>query len=223
MTAAQGDATSTDTDSSDELEDEEAQQLLADADALGDAGKKALDRMKARGNAYRDELKPYKDLGLSPSDLKALIEKSETDRSVAEQARQRQEADSAALAKANERILRSEIRAAAAGKLANPSLALKLLDLSDFDVNDDGEVDTDAINAALDALIKDEPYLAATQGDSKPRFQGGADNGTRGEGPGKSQLTQAEVERLYKERRFGEIEQARKDGRLDKLLGTKNK
>lgn len=223
MTAAQGDATSTDTDSSDELEDEEAQQLLADADTLGDAGKKALDRMKARGNAYRDELKPYKDLGLSPSDLKALIEKSETDRSVAEQARQRQEADSAALAKANERILRSEIRAAAAGKLANPSLALKLLDLSDFDVNDDGEVDTDAINAALDALIKDEPYLAATQGDSKPRFQGGADNGTRGEGPGKSQLTQAEVERLYKERRFGEIEQARKDGRLDKLLGTKNK
>jgi hypothetical protein len=41
--------------------------------------------------------------------------------------------------------------------------------------------------------------------------------------PGKpAQLTEADVKRLYRERRYGEIEQARQAGRLDDLLAGRN-
>lgn len=85
---------------------------------------------------------------------------------------------SEALAAANDRILRAEVRAAAAGKLTDPSDALRLLDLSSFEVGDDGEVDGAALAAAIDNLLQTKPYLAA-QGER--RFQGGADGGTRKE------------------------------------------
>lgn len=220
------DATSTDTASA--TEDEELDTTGteddgaagdAGADQLGDAGKKALDRMKQQVKTTRSELAEYRKLGLSAADLQTLIAKSQEDSAKAEQARLRQEAESAALSKANERLIKAEVKAAAAGKLANPAIALRLLDLSDFDVNDDGEVDSDAISAAIDELLKNEPYLGVTQGEPK-RFQGTGDGGARGEAGGKPQLTEADVKQLYKERRYTEIDAARRDGRLDKVLGT---
>lgn len=93
-----------------------------------------------------------------------------------EAAQKATEAEKAAIAKANTKILRAEVKAAAAGKLANPALAVKLLDLSKFEVDDDGEVDQTELAEAIDELLRDEPYLAA----EKPkRFQGGADQGAR--------------------------------------------
>ena len=185
------------------------------ADALGDKGKQALDRMKAERNGFRDELNQYKGLGLTPEQLQQLIAKSEEDAKTAEQARVQREAEQAAVSKANQRLVRAEVKAAATGKLANPQLALRLLDLSSFDVDDDGEVDSDAISAAIDELISKEPYLA--QGDHK-RFQGSGDVGPKGE-PGKPQLTEEDVKRLSREGKHAEIEQARLDGRLNKILG----
>lgn len=82
-----------------------------------------------------------------------------------------------ALAAANTRILKAEVRAVAAGKLADPADALLYLDLSKIQVGADGEVDTAAVTAAVDKLITDKPYLAA-QG---KRFQGGGDGGPRTE------------------------------------------
>lgn len=206
-------------------EDEEAQELLADAgntddagaDQLGDAGKKALDRMKAERKQLKDQLNAYKGLGLSAEDLRALIEKSQEDSAKAEQARQRQEAESAALSKANERLIRAEVKAAATGKLANPALALRLLDLKSFDVNDDGEVDSGAISDAISALLESDPYLGVTQGETK-RFQGTGDGGPKGNA-GKPQLTRQDVERLAKEGKHAEIEKARQEGRLNDALG----
>lgn len=220
------DATSTDTTSA--TEDEEAQQLLDDAlndagaDQLGDPGKKALDRMKAQVKQARGELASYKGLGLSAEELKALIDKSQEDTARAEQAKARQEAEQAALSKANERLIRAEVKAAAAGKLANPALALRLLDLSEFDVNDDGDVDTAAIAAAIDELVKNEPYLGVTQGEPR-RFQGTGDNGPKGEPAGKPQLTKADLDRMTQARDYAGIEKARADGRFDKLLGIEQR
>lgn len=85
------------------------------------------------------------------------------------------------LTEANKRVLRAEVRAAAAGKM-NPGLAVKLLDLDDFDVDDNGEVDGKAIAKAIDQLIKDTPGLA-TNGDGK-NTRGSADGGARGGGGG---------------------------------------
>jgi len=129
----------------------------------------------------------------------------------AEQERRQIEAD--ALSKANERILKAEVRAAAATKLADPADALRFLDLSSLEVGDDGEVDTAAVSAAIDDLIARKPYLAAQGG---RRFPGGADGGTRKE-TRPSQLTQSDLDRMSPE----QIVHAKSEGRLNDLLGIK--
>lgn len=82
----------------------------------------------------------------------------EQERAIAEA---RDEAKREALTAANERLLKAEVRAAAAGKLADPSIAVRLLDLSEFDVSDDGDVDAKALTKAIDGLVKQYPALAA--------------------------------------------------------------
>ena len=81
-----------------------------------------------------------------------------------------------ALAGANQRILKAEVRAASASKLADPADALRFLDLSEFEVGSDGEVDSSQIAQAIDNLIKEKPYLAAQGG---PEFTGSVDAGAR--------------------------------------------
>jgi len=120
-----------------------------------------------------------------------------------------------ALAVANQRILKAEFRAAAAGKLNDPADALAYIDLSSFEVSDDGAVDSTAIAAAIADLITTKPYLAAQGG----RFQGGADTGTRNES-GSTQLTEADVKRLSAEGRHAEIVKAKEEGRLRDYLGS---
>ena len=83
-----------------------------------------------------------------------------------------------ALAKANDRIRRSEVKAAAKGVLKQADDAFVHLDLDQFEVSDDGEVDEDAIKAALEDLVANKPYLAVQDG---RRFQGDADGGARKE------------------------------------------
>jgi hypothetical protein len=83
-----------------------------------------------------------------------------------------------AMAGANERIIRSEVRAVAGGKLADPEDAIRLLDLDAFEVGDDGEVDAKAIDRAVGQLLKDKPYLSADMANFRKR--GDADQGARG-------------------------------------------
>lgn len=142
------------------------------ADALGDAGKQALDRMKAERRAAREQAAAEK---ARADALQAKLDGKEAEHQ-AEQQKRQVEAD--ALAKANARIVRSEVKAAAKGVLADPADAYKFLDLDKFEVGDDGEVDDKAITAALDDLVKQKPYLAVQDG---KRFQGGADGGARKE------------------------------------------
>ena len=77
-----------------------------------------------------------------------------------ERLRRGDEADDARLAAAHQRVLHAEVRAQAAGRLADPADAVQLLDLSTFTVDEDGNVDTAAIGAALDQLVQAKPYLA---------------------------------------------------------------
>ncbi len=137
-------------------------------EALGDAGKQALDRMKAKLKAERDRRVAAEARAVAPpadeTDLDAI----------------RREAETAALGKANGRIIRAEVRAAAASKLTDPADALNFLDLSVFEVDEDGDVDQDDIAEAIADLIKRKPYLAAQGGTTaaKPdRSQGATGNG----------------------------------------------
>jgi hypothetical protein len=176
-----------------------------DVDALGDAGKKALDAMKADRNKYRDELKG---LRAELDALKAAAEGREAEHTAAVEA---QKAKDEAIASANLKIAKANLRAAAAGKLADPMDALTFIDASSFEVDDDGNIDEDALASAIDDLIRSKPYLAA-QG---KRFQGDADGGTRKEAR-PAQLTRDDLSRMSPE----EINTARAEGRLNDLLGV---
>lgn len=173
------------------------------ADQLADAGKKALDTMKAQRNAERQK---RRDLEARIADLEKP--KGDTSDADAMQAN----ADKAASTKANERILRSEIKAAAKGVLADAADAFKFLDLTEFDVSDDGEVDEDEIAEKIAELIKQKPYLAAQSG---KRFQGSGDGGPRNGGSVKSQLSEADMASMTP----AAIDKARRDGRFDALMG----
>ena len=138
--------------------------------SLGDAGKKALDAMKAK---WKDADKLAKDNAAALAALQAKLDGKEAEHA-AEQSKR--EAELAALSKANDRILKSEVKAAAKGVLADPQDAYKFLDLDSFEVDDDGNVDEEAIASALADLVKSKPYLAAQGG---RKFQGSADGGAR--------------------------------------------
>ena len=164
------------------------------ADQLGDPGKKALDEMKAKWKAERK----------ARQDLQAKLDQAgqQKDDPGAKAAQE-------VVAKANARIVRSEVRAAAAGKLADPKDALKFLDLDQFEVGEDGDIDEDEIADAIDDLISKKPYLAA-----QSRKKGSMDGGVRNESRPR-QLTRADLGRMSPE----EIEKARKQGRLKTLMG----
>lgn len=152
---------------SDEPDDVDSDQDDAGAEELGDAGKQALDRMKAK-------LKSERERRIAAEAKAAAAPEGDEAEKV------RHEAESAALAKANTRIVRAEVKAAAAGKLNDPTDALNFLDLSQFEVDDDGDVDTDEINEAIAELVRTKPYLAAQGGTSKPKPD--RSQGARGSG-----------------------------------------
>lgn len=123
----------------------------------------------------------------------------------------RREAREEVTGKANERIVRSEVKAAATGKVKNPALALKLIDMSEIDVDDDGEVDSDAVASAIADLLEQYPELAA----DSSKFSGSADQGAKGKQANLSQLTAQDLESMSDEA----INKARREGRLKKLFG----
>ncbi|MBD0838793.1 hypothetical protein [Streptomyces sp. TRM68416] len=169
------------------------------ADQLGDKGRRALASMKGKWRTERDKRR----------ELEAkLAEKDGVDD--AEQARRKAETE--AMAKANTRILKAEIRAAAKGRLADPKDALTFLDLDQFEVGEDGEIDPEEIEEAISDLLKDKPYLAAQ---SRQRFQGSGDGGAARKASRPKQLSRADLKSMTPE----QIDQARIDGRLDDLMG----
>jgi hypothetical protein len=178
------------------------------ADDLGDKGKKALDSMKTKLRAERERRR----IAESERDRLKAKPAGEDGAEGAEQIRA--EADRAATARANTRIVRSEVRAAAAGKLADPKDALTFLDLDQFEVDEDGQVDEDEIADAIDDLVKNKPYLAAA---TAKRFQGTGDGGAARKAGRPKQLTQQDLKTMSAEA----IDKARIDGRLDDLMGGK--
>ena len=179
----------------------------AGEDALGDAGKRALDAMKAERKAAKDQAATEK---ARADELQARLDGKEAEHKAAQEA---QKIRDDALNAANQRILKAEIRAAAAGKLADPTDALQFIDLSALEVGADGDVDATAITALITDLIEKKPYLAA-QG---KRFQGTADGGARNDAAGPTQLNQSDLDRMSP----AEVDQAHREGRFDQLLGAK--
>lgn len=206
-----------DTDDSDTGSDDQQD----DDKPLGPAGEKALQAEKEKRKAAQAELRQWKALGLTPEQIREIQKASGKtgDDADVDLDKVRAEAKAEAQAEALRERVEDKIEAKA-HKFADPEDAVATLlrkhGIEEF--IDDGKVDVDAIQEALDDLLKSKPYLAAQGG---KRFQGGGDGGTRKESR-PSQLTKADVERLAKEGKHAEIEKARTEGRLADLLSGKN-
>lgn len=135
----------TEVDAPDAVEDDDADP--AGAEELGDAGKRALDAMKAK-------LKSEKAARVAAE--KALqapkADAPDVDKITAE-------ADRKANERANLRVLKADLRVAASDLLADPSDALAFLDLGQFEPDSQGEFDPDEIADALKDLVKRKPHL----------------------------------------------------------------
>lgn len=143
-----------------------------DDEPLGDKGRAAIDALRAE---KREERKRRVAAEARVAELEALASKpTETDGPDLEAIRAEGRAE--ATAKANERLLRAEIKAAATGKFADPTDPLAFLDLSQFEIDPDGNVNDDEIADALSDLLKKKPQLAVRDG---KRFQGSGDGGAR--------------------------------------------
>jgi hypothetical protein len=174
------------------------------AGKLGDAGKQALDRMKAR---VREERTARKALEAQLAEAR----KPGTD-DAPDPAEIRKAAQAEARAEVlSERAL-DKVEAKAAKLFADPEDARALLAGRVDEFVDDGKVDVEAIEEALTELLSKKPHLAAA---TAKRFQGGADGGAR-KGSGVTQLTEQDLKRMSPQ----QIDKARLDGRLNDLLGV---
>jgi hypothetical protein len=182
---------------------------LDGAENLGDAGKRALDSMKGK---WKDERTKRQTLEQRIAELESAP-KGETETPDAEQIKA--QATREAVTKANARIVRAEIKAAAAGKFADPADAFAFLDPAKFEVSEDGEVDADEISDAIEELLTRKPHLAAT---AKRRFQGTGDGGaSRKAATGPTQLTRDALDKMSP----AEIVKAKAEGRLANLFAGK--
>jgi hypothetical protein len=182
-------------DADQDQDDDEQDDADEDDKPLGPKGERALAAMKEKLKAERAKRRA----------AEAKLNGEDAD--------DKPDPGAAATARANARILRSEIKAAAAGKFADPKDALRFLDLDSFEVDTDGEVDEDEIAEAIDDLLKKKPYLAAQSG--KPRFQGTGDGGSRKGNGRPSQLSREDLKRMSPEA----IVKAKAEGRLNEALG----
>lgn len=121
------------------------------------------------------------------------------------------DAEKAALAKANERVVRSELKAAAAEKVKRPDLLVKVTDLASIEVDENGDPDPEALNEAIEAFLADYPELAV----DKSKFNGSADQGSKGKSSTPAQLTRSDLSKMTPD----QINKAREEGRLNKVMG----
>jgi hypothetical protein len=134
---------------------------------------KEVEKWKALARKHEDASKANSQAAKRLADIEAA-NATEQEKAVAAA---RQEASTETASKYSSRIISAEIRAAAGGKLADPSDAVRLLDMSTFSLDDNDEVDSAAVVKAIDELLKSKPYLGVKD---DRRFQGGADQGARG-------------------------------------------
>lgn len=126
----------------------------------------------------------------------------------------RREAEEAANAKANERIVRAELRAAAAGKVSNLTALSRLVDTASIDVDQDGNPSQDDIDDAVAQFLADYPEFAV----DKSKFSGTADQGTKGKQSTPAQLTREQLKSMSPE----QIMAAQEKGLTKNVLGGKS-
>lgn len=173
-------------------------------DDLGAAGQQAIDRMKAERNEAKKQLREAK------AQLAELTKPKPDDKPDADAIRKAARAEAMAETLGDRALDKLEVRAA---KLfADPDDARAMLAGRAAEFVDDGKIDTDAIDEALQDLLKRKPHLGAKP---ESRFQGSADGGAR-KGSKPDQLTRDDLKKMSPD----QIVKAKTDGRLANLMGV---
>ena len=132
------------------------------ADRLGDAGKKALDKMKAEKAAAKKEAAEERRKAAALA--KKVQDFEDRDKSELEKAASKAERAQEQAAKAVARAVQAEVRGAAREQFADAGDAVDVLmrDPSKY-VDDSGDINTDAIEADLADLLERKPHWAKSQ------------------------------------------------------------
>lgn len=213
-----GETEDTDKESTDTTD--EAGENTDEADKpLGPKGESALIAEKEKRRAAQAELREFKNLGLSVADIKKILEaRNGDDGDKPDPDKIREQAKQEARSEIQRERVMDKIEAKAGARFALDAEDVAALLMRRHNIEDflDGDkVDAEAIQDALDELLDKQPGLAAQGG---RKFTGSADGGTRKESR-PAQLTEADVKRLSAEGKHQEIEKARREGRLNDLLG----
>lgn len=170
---------------------------------LGDAGKRAIEQER---KARRDAEQKLRKLESELSEFRQS-QMTEQEKAIAAA---RAEGAREASTKAARRLVEAEIRAAAAGRLADPADAIRLLDVDSFVPDGDGDIDAAAIAAAVANLAETKPYLAAQAPKPNP---GVVPAGARATGPATFTRSQIRDPEFYAANEK-EILKAAREGRI---------
>jgi hypothetical protein len=187
---------------------------IIETDEATDATDEVVDEDPTAGlkKALAAERKARREAEKKASALEAA--KADAGKEPAEQALEqaRREAREEAQTAFNQRLVRAELKAALAGKVNNPALALKVIDSSEIDVDANGEVDAQSVTDAIEAALSQYPELKPVD---QKKFTGTADQGAKGKATQPQQLTREQLKSLTPE----QIVEAEAKGQLSTLLG----
>lgn len=185
------------------VEVDETTDEVVDEDPTAGLKKALAAERKARREAERKE-------------REATTRLADRDKEPAEQAieQAKREAREEAQTAFNQRLVNAELKAALAGRVNNPALALKVIDSSEIDVDANGEVDAQSVTDAIEAALTEYPELKPM---NEKKFTGTADQGAKGRVARPHQLSREEFAALSPEQQV----KAHESGQLDDLLGVK--
>lgn len=132
-----------------------------------------VSKLKREAAKRRTQLKPWaqlaRDFNMTPEQVREALDAA----GATPDPEQQRIAD--AEAKANLRLVRANVKEAAAGLFADPADAALYLDLTKYEVDVDGDlVDTEELLEDLNQVLERKPHLAASgkRKDPKPNIQG---------------------------------------------------
>lgn len=161
--------------------------------------------------AKREALTPEQKTKLAEFDRLAEASKSELEKAQ-EAAQKNAEKAQTYLTSA----VKAKIEALATG-FADPSDAVSALDAKSF-TNESGEIDSGGIKDALADLLTKKPHWAKAP-ESRVPAPNPAQGASGGGSGAVSQMSEADVKRLYASKDYEAIAKAQAEGRLDSILG----
>jgi hypothetical protein len=189
---------------------------IIETDEVSETADEVVDEDPTAGlkKALAAERKARRDAEKKARDLEAA--RADADKEPAEQALEqaRREAREEAQTAFNQRLVQAELKAALKGAVNNPALAMKVIDVSEIDVDANGEVDPQSVTDAIEAALSQYPELKPMD---QKKFTGTADQGAKGKASRPHQLSREELAALSPEARI----KAHEAGQLDDLMAGK--